>query len=113
VFLDPPPAGNEASMAYDPIQKELVYFGGFNFRGVVQGTTFAQAYTSGRPIERCELASADDDGDGLAGCADPDCWARCSPLCPPGASCPATAPHCGDGTCSQVEDHYLCPSDCP
>ncbi len=112
-FLDAPLARDQATMAYDAIQKQLVYFGGFNFRGVVQNTTLAQEYTSARPIERCLLSTDDDDGDGLAGCADPDCWARCAPLCPPGVACAATAPHCGDGTCSAVEDHFICPDDCP
>jgi hypothetical protein len=112
-FLDATVAGDQATMAYDAIQKQLIYFGGFDYRGVVEGATLAQQYTSARPIERCQLADADDDGDGLAGCSDPDCWARCSPLCPPGATCPATAPHCGDGTCGAVEDHLICPADCP
>src|SRR5262249_25240771 len=55
----------------------------------------------------------DTDGDGLEGCDDPDCWARCTPDCPPGASCPENAPRCGDGTCNLLlEDCHLCPLDC-
>lgn len=44
--------------------------------------------------------STDDfDGDGTAGCTDEDCWKRCTPLCPPGTSCPASAIRCGDSAC--------------
>ena len=53
----------------------------------------------------------DTDGDTLIGCDDPDCWARCTPFCPPHTSCPADVPRCGDGTCSRVESTRLCP-DC-
>lgn len=55
------------------------------------------------------------DGDGLAGCADPDCAATCAPLCPPTqfATCGTQAPRCGDGTCSAgIEDCRACPLDC-
>ncbi len=61
--------------------------------------------------ESCTIVE-DRDGDGLAGCDDPDCWARCTPLCPPMASCTAPDPRCGDGACSRVEDYLICPADC-
>jgi len=62
--------------------------------------------------EACTL-DADLDGDGLAGCADPDCWYACSPQCPPGVSCAVSAPRCGDGVCnSAIETCRMCPSDC-
>jgi hypothetical protein len=35
--------------------------------------------------ELCD--GSDGDGDGLVDCADPDCWWRCTPACPPG-TCP-------------------------
>ncbi len=55
----------------------------------------------------------DDDGDGKIGCADPDCWARCTPWCPPGAPCDTTLPRCGDGACDKPrEDCGICPDDC-
>ncbi len=55
----------------------------------------------------------DDDGDGKVGCADPDCWARCTPWCPPGAPCDPTLPRCGDGVCDKPrEDCGICPDDC-
>jgi hypothetical protein len=37
--------------------------------------------------ESC-IATEDLDGDGLAGCADADCWFTCTPACPPYATCP-------------------------
>jgi hypothetical protein len=36
--------------------------------------------------ERCD--GGDGDGDGLVDCADPDCWWKCTPACPPGVVCP-------------------------
>jgi cysteine-rich repeat protein len=55
----------------------------------------------------------DIDGDALTGCADPDCWGFCTPLCPPGAECDDALPHCGDGTCNTaLETCRLCPEDC-
>lgn len=65
------------------------------------------------PSERCQIASADEDRDGLAGCADPDCRGRCAPTCPVTIELPScTGPRCGDGTCSPVEDPGICPADC-
>jgi cysteine-rich repeat protein len=55
----------------------------------------------------------DADGDGLAGCTDPDCWWACTPLCPPRTSCPSGGPGCGDQTCDPVlESCFSCPTDC-
>jgi hypothetical protein len=55
--------------------------------------------------------ATDSDGDGRTGCADPDCWGRCSPLCPPGETCTPGAPHGGDGVRGAVEDSSICPDD--
>lgn len=64
------------------------------------------------PFELCTL-DADADGDGLAGCADPDCWAACAPLCPPGVACDPASPRCGDGACNTArETCRMCPQDC-
>ena len=61
------------------------------------------------PPESCTTTD-DSDGDGARGCADPDCAWRCTPLCAPNTSCAS----CGDGTCWPfLEDHLLCPADCP
>jgi len=43
--------------------------------------------SSGLPDETC-APGEDADGDGLAGCADPDCWETCWPACPVATSCP-------------------------
>ncbi len=61
-----------------------------------------------------DLCTAIDlDGDGLTGCADPDCWPICRPACPPGTSCPASAPSCGDGICDPLrETCATCTVDC-
>lgn len=58
-------------------------------------------------------ADVDTDADGLVGCADPDCWASCTPLCAPGVTGCDPGPHCGDGMCNPaLESCYLCPADC-
>jgi hypothetical protein len=69
--------------------------------------------TSATPREICTDEKVDNDGDGLAGCADLDCWTTCSPFCPPGVTCDMSLPRCGDGTCnSALESCRSCPSDC-
>jgi len=99
-----PPAQSGITLAYDPIAGQLVLFD-------ANGLTRAHRWTS--PIDPADQClGPDSDGDGLAGCADPDCWARCTPLCPPHATCAPTSPHCGDGVCSAVENHDICPTDC-
>jgi hypothetical protein len=63
--------------------------------------------------DRCRDRS-DSDGDGLAGCDDPDCAAICTPSCMPVAGelvCPAGAPRCGDGVADPLETCRLCPED--
>ena len=66
--------------------------------------------------EVCQLAT-DHDGDGLAGCADADCWGRCAPSCFPGSPATCQAAHgCGDGVRSSLETCHSCPQDvgaCP
>jgi len=101
-------AGIREAIVYDRLRHRIVTFGG---RGttLAQNDTWALAYRSLATPERCLLAGADEDGDGLAGCEDPDCWGRCSPLCPPATSC---SPRCGDATCDPLEDRLICPQDC-
>jgi hypothetical protein len=89
----------------------LIAVGGVTVLGAARSDVLRLSSTlSTAPRESCRVASADQDGDGLAGCADPDCWTRCAPLCAPGTSC--VGPSCGDGACSELEDYLLCPSDC-
>jgi cysteine-rich repeat protein len=55
----------------------------------------------------------DRDNDTLSGCADPDCAAYCTPLCPdasPDSAC--AGPSCGDQVCSPLESCRLCSRDC-
>jgi hypothetical protein len=86
-------------------------FGGGG-ESVPMGDLWRLRWATDGATELCTI-DVDTDGDGLAGCADPDCWAVCTPLCPPGAPCPATAPRCGDGTCNaDLETCRMCPGDC-
>jgi hypothetical protein len=107
------PAGHCAgAMAYDPLLGRVVMFGGTFFPSGLDPDTWTLAYSSEAAGEAC-AANIDYDGDGKAGCADDECWAVCSPECPPDAmaSCPA-APTCGDGLCTGVETCRDCPQDC-
>lgn len=72
---------------YDELRRETVAYGPITLRGSFRGET----------DEVCE-AGVDDDGDGLAGCADPDCRLACD--------------GCGDGACSAIETDRTCPTDC-
>jgi cysteine-rich repeat protein len=88
-----------------------LYSGGTS--GVFTNLTdsWSLVWENASPQESCVIP-ADLDGDGLAGCADPDCWMVCNPTCSPGVACDASAPHCGDGTCDGVETCRMCPEDC-
>ena len=90
----------------------LVSFGGATAPGQPTSEVDALRWEGSGPAEPCR-SDVDEDGDGLAGCADPDCWWVCAPLCPPGAPCDPAAPHCGDGACNPaLEDGWICPADC-
>jgi hypothetical protein len=79
----------------------------------LSGETWLLRFESLEAPEACRDPSVDLDGDQLTGCDDPDCWARCAPTCPPGTSCPAGHPHCGDGICdTALEDARMCTADC-
>jgi hypothetical protein len=81
--LDPLPMPIAGTAAYDPVDGRLM----------IVGTSLGGSYalvrttTSGAPDESC-APGEDLDGDGLAGCADPDCWWTCTPACPPYTTCP-------------------------
>ncbi len=100
-----PASQNGEVVSYDAIGEQLMVL-------ATSGLTYSHTWSSPyHPTDTCR--GPDSDRDGLAGCADPDCYGRCAPLCPPHALCDPTLPHCGDGVCSQLEDSHLCPADCP
>lgn len=77
-------------------------------------TTWRLRWDGPARYETC--TDTDVDGDGLAGCVDPDCAWLCAPLCP-SSTCSSAGPRCGDGVHDdRLETCYLCPSDpmgCP
>ena len=108
-----PPEGRAQALLFPtPDGTALYVFGGsLGPRGRVVDL-WRLRWEGATPDESCREA-VDDDGDGLAGCADPDCWSECTPLCPPGASCPQGSFGCGDGVCTKpLETCRLCATDC-
>ncbi|HEY5924301.1 MAG TPA: kelch repeat-containing protein [Kofleriaceae bacterium] len=105
-------AGPRESIVYDAVDRRILTFGGYGFAGGTNATRVLEYRSLTEPSERCILGDADEDQDGLAGCADPDCWSVCDPLCSPGIA-PCMGPRCGDGTCSSLESPALCAQDCP
>lgn len=99
-------------LTYDPRLRAIVSYQRTADRRAME-THLYEFTNSSIPRERC-LAVVDEDGDGLAGCTDPDCAALCTPFCLPHQACEAAAPRCGDGVCdAALETIMLCPSDCP
>ncbi len=80
--LDSLPIAVDGGMAYDPVQGRVFVL------GTIAGGTLllVRTTTSGAPDETCE-PGVDADGDGLAGCDDPDCYWACGG-CPPYTTCP-------------------------
>jgi hypothetical protein len=104
------------AVTYDAANHGLVAFGGrTSVAGTppTQGTTVIKHRPNGA-AEACTSSQVDYDNDGKAGCGDEECWAQCSPLCPPGVTCSGTEPRCGDGTCQSTlfETKDICPQDC-
>ncbi|MBA3397124.1 MAG: hypothetical protein H0T89_31135 [Deltaproteobacteria bacterium] len=92
----------------------VLVFGGVQ-GGAASGELARLAWDGPALDESC--VPLDLDGDGLAGCADPDCWRVCHPECPPGATsaitCGPTAARCGDGTCEPTRESCVsCSGDC-
>jgi len=109
----PPPRGHQA-LAYDGTRRAALLFGGSAFANptVPLGDTWVMSIESSVPEENC-AGGFDADRDGAVGCADPDCWAACSPACPPGVTgCDPAPPRCGDGDCADLETCRMCPADC-
>lgn len=83
-----PPLRTNAAVAYDAIRGKVLVFGGLGPLGVRLDDIWAYGFEApGVPVETCGV-NDDADHDGLRGCFDPDCWATCTPTCPPGTSCP-------------------------
>lgn len=105
-----PSARYGSAFAYDIARSELVLFSGQT--GFQNTDTYTLRYDSEEPSEGCYYG-LDGDHDELIGCADPDCYGVCSPLCNPTlATCTATGPRCGDGVCQPIESSRVCPADC-
>lgn len=101
----------EGSMLEQDRTGFVVSLGG-NSQGGTLGLTMSRLHSELdiSKVERC-IVDVDGDGDGLAGCADPDCTGRCAPTCTYDATC--SGPHCGDGACNlPLEDPWICPADC-
>jgi cysteine-rich repeat protein len=114
VAASPPAPRSGHAQAALPDGSGIFVFGG-QIAGDAYGSyqdTHELRWKSSVAEELCTL-DVDDDGDGLTACADPDCWSRCTPECPPGAPCDAAAPRCGDSVCNEaLEDCRTCPGDC-
>lgn len=109
-----PPARGRHAMTSSPAGAGVVLLGGTNGDGFSDALddVWTLRYLNEQPREQCDHV-VDADGDGLSGCEDPDCWSRCTPLCPPGAFCDAAAPRCGDDHCNTaLENCRNCAADC-
>ncbi len=105
-----PPDLHGHAMAFDAVRRRMIVLGGITQTGALELRLDAPAPEAVAPTETCDGAR-DADGDGLAGCDDPDCWGRCAPSCPPATTC--AAPGCGDGVCDPtLELADLCVADC-
>src|SRR5205807_7506891 len=76
------------SLGYDPRGRRLVGF------DASTNEVWQLRWDADNELDESCIAGKDADGDGFAGCDDPDCWGYCTPSCPPGAPCDPTLPHC-------------------
>lgn len=109
------PAGRVGhAMTFLPTAQGLLLFGGnTDAQGADHDVWVYQLHDGATPVETCDAAT-DADGDGLRGCADPDCSGWCFPTCTYAAtaSC-GTTPYCGDSSCHAALELGVCTSDCP
>ena len=85
------------AMVYDVARQNMMVFGGDGTTAELGDAWFFRYEDPAVPDEACDTG-LDYDGDGLAGCADPDCAGLCA--------------RCGDGVCDASEGCGLCPGDC-
>lgn len=98
--------GVSGEMSYNPLRAATLV-------SANNGEVWAFAYKHPAAREESCMSGFDVDGDRQIGCADPDCWPYCTPLCSPGQTCDPQAPRCGDGVCNAaLENCRLCPGDC-
>jgi hypothetical protein len=102
-----PPFGRPGALLFGSVGGGGV----FMYGGTLARDLWQLRWDNDSTEESCTSAF-DLDGDGLAGCADPDCWYACAPMCSPGTSCDPAAPRCGDGVCDPIENCRVCPGDC-
>jgi hypothetical protein len=103
-----------AGGVYDNARSEMLEVGGLMTQGP-QGIDIVATWTGsflGTPEESC-AAGIDLNGNGLAGCADPDCAFVCEPACLDPTGLCISGPSCGDGACDGLETDRTCPADCP
>jgi len=81
--LDSLPIAVAGAIAYDPVQGRVFVLGASQSVGTL---LLVRTTTSSAPDETC-APGVDADGDGLAGCDDPDCYWACGG-CPPYTTCP-------------------------
>lgn len=105
------PSARTDSAVFPSQNGDLVLWGGRIPLVVNTTDSWELSWSNTHPKETCEVP-LDLDGDGLAGCADPDCFTVCNPTCLPGTTCDAAQPHCGDGVCDPLETCRMCPGDC-
>lgn len=103
------------AIAYDEAHGYSVAFGGVN-AGTSYSDTWALRYDGSAERESCRYG-LDGDGDGAVGCADPDCFGICTPLCnptllPAGQTCPQAGPRVGDSACNGDETARISTLDC-
>ena len=115
--IERPRTSTHHTLTYDRQSRRILLLGGpFPTQGDENPMeTWTFRFASRDALDEDCLAAQDTDGDGLAGCDDPDCWAHCHVNCSPGMMCTEADLHCGDGQCNQaLESAALCPMDgCP
>ncbi|HUS27069.1 MAG TPA: kelch repeat-containing protein [Kofleriaceae bacterium] len=99
----------DAAATFDASRGHVLVFGGAGQVNALQDDVWVYNFVSNsETVERCD--GMDADGDQLVDCADPDCYWRCDPYCPPGSiMCAPDRPRCGDGKPSPLETGFCAP----